>query len=52
MHYMNQNVPSVLVRMLWPRLNFFKSRSKVKVTRSKIVVPNRRLCHKEYTPVI
>ena len=33
------------------RLKFFKSKSnfKVKVTRSKIMVPCERPCHKEYT---
>ena len=36
---------------LWPRLKFYKSRSnfKVKVTRSKILVPVERSCHMEYT---
>ena len=31
----------------------FKSRSnfKVKATRSKILVPNKRSCHKEYTNI-
>ena len=39
---------SLLIRYLWPRLKFFKSRSnvKVKVTRSKIMVPNKSSCHK------
>ena len=37
----------LLVKKLWPRLKFFKSRSnfKVKVTRSKILVPVERSCH-------
>ena len=40
-----------LVRKLWQMLKFFKSRSnfKVKVIRSKILVPMDRSCHKEYT---
>ena len=39
---------SLLVWKLRPRLKFFKSRSnvKVKVTRSKIMVPCERFCHK------
>ena len=45
-----KSLPS-LVRKLWPRLKFFKSRSnfKVKVTRSKLLVPTERSCHKDYT---
>ena len=41
----------LLVGKLWLKLKFFKSRSnfKVKVTRSKILVPSERSCHKEYT---
>ena len=41
---------SLLVRKLWPRLKFFISRSnfKVKVTRSKIMVPCEKSCHKKY----
>ena len=37
----NMKALSLLVRKLWPRFKFFKSRSnfKVKVTRSKIMVP-------------
>ena len=44
----------LLIRKLWPRLKFFKSRSnvKVKVTRSKILVPTERSCDKECTYVI
>ena len=47
----NMKALSLLVLKLWPRLKFFKSRSnlKVKVTRSKILVPSERSCHKEYT---
>ena len=47
-------VLTLLVRKLWLRLKFFKSRSnvKVKVTRSKILVPIERSCHKECTYVI
>ena len=50
-HMCNMKALSLLVRKLWPRLKFFKSRSnfKVKVTRSKIMVPSERSCHKEYT---
>ena len=42
---------SLLVRKLWPRLKFFKSRLnfKVKVTRSKTLVPMERSCQKVYT---
>ena len=37
------------VQMLWPRLKFSISRSnfKVKVIKSKILVPMERFCHKE-----
>ena len=48
----NMKALSLLVRKLWPRLKFFKSRSnfKVKVTRSKIImVPCERSCHEKYT---
>ena len=40
-HMCNIKALSRLLRKLWPRLKFFKSRSnfKVKVTRSKIMVP-------------
>ena len=40
----NLKALSLLVRKLWPRLKFFKSRSnfKVKVTRSKLMVPCER----------
>ena len=38
-----------LAAMLWPRLKVFKSRSNFKVTRSNIMVPCERYCHKEYT---
>ena len=46
----NMKALSLLVRKLWPRLKFFKSRSnfKVKVTRSKIMVPCERSCHKDH----
>ena len=49
----NMKALSFLVRKLWPRLKFFKSRSnfKVKFTKSKITVPCKRSCHKEYTHV-
>ena len=38
----NMKALSLLVRKLWPRLKFFKSKSnfKVKATRSKIMVPS------------
>ena len=52
---MNMKALPLLVRKLWPRLKvFFESRSnfKVKVTRSKILVPVERFCHKECTYVI
>ena len=41
----------LMVLKLRPMLKFFKSKSKVKVnvTRSKIMVPCERSCHKEYT---
>ena len=41
----------LLVRELWPSLNFVESRSnfKVKVTMSKILVSMERSGHKEYT---
>ena len=47
----NMKALSLAVRKLWLRLKFFKSRSnfKVKVTRSKFMVPGERSCHKEYT---
>ena len=50
----NMKALSFVVKKLWPRLKFFKSRSnfKVKVTRSKIMVPCERSCHKEYTCAI
>ena len=42
---------NLMVFKLWPMLKIFKSRSKfkVKVTRSIIMVPCERSCHKEYT---
>ena len=50
----NMKAPSLLNRKLWPRLKFIKSRStfKVKVTRSKIMVPCERSCHKKNTCAI
>ena len=50
-HMCNMKSLFLLVRKLWSRLKFFKSRSnfKVKVTRSKLTVPCDRSCHKEYT---
>ena len=38
----NMKALTFLVRKLRPRLKFFKSKSKVKVTRSKIFVPCER----------
>ena len=51
MYMWNMKDLPLLVKKLWPRLKFCKSRSnvKVKVTRSKILVPMERSCHKEYT---
>ena len=53
-HMCNMKALSFLVRKLWPMLKFFKSRSnfKVKVTRSKIMVPSERSCHKQYSRTI
>ena len=50
----NMKAISLLVRKSWPRLKIFKSRSnfKVKDTRSKVMVPCERSCHKEYTCTI
>ena len=45
----NMKVLSLLVRKLSPRFKFFKSRSNFNVTRSKIMEPCERSCHKEYT---
>ena len=42
----NMKALSLLVQKLWPRLSFFKSRSKDEVTRSKILVPTEWSCHK------
>ena len=41
----------LLVKKLLPRLKFYKSRSnfKVRVIRSKMLVPMERSCHKECT---
>ena len=49
-HMCNMKDLPLLVRKLLPRLKFYKSRSnfKVKVTRSKIMVPSESSCHKEY----
>ena len=51
MYICNMKALSLLIRKLWPMLKFLKSRSnfKVKVTRSKFVVPMKRSCHKECT---
>ena len=52
MYICNMKAPPLLVKKLWPRLKFFKSSSNVKVTRSTILVPIERSCHKEYSYVI
>ena len=54
MYICNTKALPLLVKKLWPRLKFFKSRSNVKfkVTRSKILVSMERSCHKECTYVI
>ena len=46
-------ISNIYIQRLWPRLSFFKSRSKVKfkVTKSKLLVSTERSCHKEYTCV-
>ena len=54
MYIWNMKALPLLVRKLWPRLKFFKSRSnfKVKVTRSlgqNILKLMERSCHKECT---
>ena len=53
-HRCNMKAIPLLVRKLWPRLKFLKSRSnfKVQVTRSKIVVPGKRSRHKQYIGAI
>ena len=53
-HMCNMKALSLLVRKLWPRFKFFKGRSnfKVRVTRSEIMVPCERSCHKIYICVI
>ena len=50
-HMKNMKALPLLVRKLWPRSKFFKSRSnfKVKVTGSKILVSMERSYHKECT---
>jgi hypothetical protein len=42
---------SLAIQKIWPILNFLKSGSnfKVKVTRSKILVPIERSCHEKHT---
>jgi hypothetical protein len=42
---------SLAIEKIWPMLKFLKSGSnfKVKVPRSKILVPTERSCHKEHT---
>jgi hypothetical protein len=42
---------SLAIQKIWPMLKFLKSGSnfKVKVTRSNILVPIERSCHKEHT---
>ena len=50
-HMCNKKALSLLIQKLWSRLKFLKSRSnsKVKVTRSKILVSLERSCNKAYT---
>ena len=47
---LNLKALSLSVQKLMPSLSLFKSGSKVKVkvTRSKILVPRERFCHKKY----
>jgi hypothetical protein len=42
---------SLTIQKIWPMLKFLKSGSnfKVKVTRSKVMIPIKRSCHKEHT---
>ena len=49
---LNLKALSLSVQKLMPKLSFFKSRSKVKVKRSKCLVLRERSCHKQYTNVI
>jgi hypothetical protein len=41
---------SLAIQKIWPMLKFLKSGSnfKVRVIRSKLLVPRERSCHKEY----
>ena len=52
MYICNMKALPLLVGKPWPRLKFFKSRSNVKVTRSKKLLSMERSCHKECTYVI
>jgi hypothetical protein len=47
----NMKALSLTIQIIWPKLKFLKSGSnfKVKVRRSKILVPIKRSCHKEHT---
>ena len=51
---LNLKALSLSIQKLMLRFSFFKSRSKVKVkvTRSKFLVPRQRSCHKKSTHVI
>jgi hypothetical protein len=40
---------SLAIQKIWPMLKFLKSGPNFKVTRSKILVPIERSCHKEHT---
>ena len=54
MHMWNMKAIPLLVKKIWPSLKLYKSRSifKLKVTRSKFLVPMERSCHKECTYII
>jgi hypothetical protein len=45
----NTKALSLTIQKIWLKLKFLKSGLKVKVTRSKIMVPLECACHKEYT---
>ena len=50
-HLPNVEALSLMVKKLWLKMKFFRSRSKVtvKVTCLKFMVPPERSCHKEHT---
>ena len=43
---------SLLVRKLWPRLKFFSKVGQSSRSRSELMVPSERSCHKQYTCAI